>query len=207
MSQYISIDDLLEAVSEESQGKLTNDPTRAFLIGIGDGSTLTFDTPFLRASSITAFVDDVIADPQPTLSRGTGADGVDQVTFTVAPADDDVISGKGDTGAAVRAILLKACVAASNEVDLRLPGTPLTDVVLIEKIKPAALTYARWILRRRRALSETDSIITDLKRADRALERIAEGITVFTGTSGVSATRKISVSSDDIVFGDDAAVL
>lgn len=207
MSQYISIDDLLEAVSEESQGRLTNDPQRAYLIGVGDGSTKTFDTPFIGASTISVLVEDSPAAPQPSLSKGTGANGVDQITFTAAPADGDVISGKGDAGAAVRAILLKACVAASGEVDLRLPGTPLTDEVLIAKIRPAALTYARWILRRRRALSETDTIVTDLKRADRALERIAEGLTPFAGSDGVSTNRKVKISSDELVFGDDAAVL
>ena len=44
--------DLLAALSQDSQAKLTTDTTRRFVVGSGDGLETTFTTPFLEITSI-----------------------------------------------------------------------------------------------------------------------------------------------------------
>ena len=64
-------------------------------VGIGDGSTVTFDLPFKESTlSPLIFVDAALqTDPADySYSAGTGTNGADEITFTTAPALDEVIT-------------------------------------------------------------------------------------------------------------------
>lgn len=204
---YASIEDFLEVLSPDSQAKLTNDPATFWTIGTGDGVVTTFDTPWVRTSSITGLlIAGTPAAPHFTLSRGTGTDGVDRVVFTSAPTG--LIEGKADGGAAVRQVLVECLEKASDDVDGYLPGiTPATDPVVIRKLAPKVLFLARWRLRRRRNLEAKDAERDERKDVIRWLELVAKKPELLTGTSGAASVRKIAIDSDDVVFGDDSAVL
>lgn len=58
-------------------------------VGVGNGSTTVFDLPMKSSSSGTAYV--AGSSAAGTLGAGTGADGRDRFTFSVAPAADAVI--------------------------------------------------------------------------------------------------------------------
>lgn len=74
---------------------------RGALIGLGNGVTTTFDLPSKNTSSGAALVIKVNgtpAAPQPTFSAGTGASGLDQVTFSAAPSNGAVLTEDADSG-------------------------------------------------------------------------------------------------------------
>lgn len=60
-------------------------------IGVGDGSTQTFDLPGKTTTSQTIYVDGV-SEAGVTILTGGGAESSDRVTFTVAPATGEILS-------------------------------------------------------------------------------------------------------------------
>ncbi len=64
-------------------------------VGVGDGSTTVFNLPAENSSAYTVYVDgnaQTGGGVNYTFGDGTGEDGADKVTFTVAPSDGDYIT-------------------------------------------------------------------------------------------------------------------
>jgi hypothetical protein len=62
-------------------------------IGVGDGSTVTFDIPGKSTSAVTIYNNgEAVSAGDYTLLTGGGAESADRVTFDTAPAEGDVIS-------------------------------------------------------------------------------------------------------------------
>lgn len=65
---------------------------RGAFVAIANGVITTFPLPAKNLVSAVIKVNGVAADPQPTLSVGTGPDGNDQAVFAAAPANGAVIT-------------------------------------------------------------------------------------------------------------------
>lgn len=71
---------------------------RGALIGLGNGTTTVFTLPSKGTTGLNVKVNDVTAVPQPAFSAGTGTAGLDQVTFTAAPANGAILTEDADSG-------------------------------------------------------------------------------------------------------------
>lgn len=71
---------------------------RGALIGLGNGSTTVFNLPAKNTSGQTVKVNGTAASPQPTISIGTGPSGLDQATFSSAPANGAVLTLDANAG-------------------------------------------------------------------------------------------------------------
>jgi hypothetical protein len=61
-------------------------------VGVGDGSTLTFNLPCKSSVGVSVYLDSVIQPSGYTLTHLSGADGEDKITFDSAPEAGAVIT-------------------------------------------------------------------------------------------------------------------
>lgn len=181
MARYFSRADLLAAISQDSQAKLSTDPSRVWPIGTGDGVNATFDTPFLEATTLRVLVDGVEAtSPAPTLSRGTGAEGRDQVIFGTAPADGAVVAVSADAKAINADVLDAVATAVSSDMDGYLHAyLPISDAALLATLKYKGVLLAKMRLRGRRNVDVVDAFELEWKAAVRWFEDVAKGAIVL----------------------------
>ncbi len=174
---YATRADLLAALSQDSQARLTTDTTRRFVVGSGDGLETTFTTPFLEVTSIKGYVDGTqVTTPAPTLSRGTGTDGRDEIVFSAAPAGGTTVSVTVDAGAINADVLDAVLVAVSAEIDGYLHAyLPVTDAALLATLKGKAVLLAKVRLRGRRNLDVVDPVELEYRTAVRWLEGVGKG--------------------------------
>lgn len=177
MAVYATRADLLAALSQDSQAKLSTDTSRRWTVGSGDGVETTFTTPFLEATSLKVYVDGaLVTDLAPTLSRGTGTDKRDQVVFATAPAGGAVIAVSADGSAINLDVLDSVLASVSAQIDGYLHAVlPVTDAALLESLRGKAVILARVRLRGRRNLDVVDPVELEWKAAIRWLEMVAEG--------------------------------
>jgi len=177
MAVYATRADLLAALSQDSQAKLSTDTSRRWTVGSGDGVETTFTTPFLEATSLKVYVDvALVTDLAPTLSRGTGTDKRDQVVFATAPAGGAVIAVSADGSAINLDVLDSVLASVSAQIDGYLHAVlPVTDAALLESLRGKAVILARVRLRGRRNLDVVDPVELEWKAAIRWLEMVAEG--------------------------------
>jgi len=173
---YCTLADVLALVSLDQQARLATDQGAVPLATKGDGSALTFDTPFTGATSIVTQVAGV--DKANTLSPGTGTDGVDRVVFAApAPALNDLITAKANIGAVNINVVNQCIVMATNEVKRYLAryGTENLPTDVLATLNSPAIFYARWFLRERRGMNEYAPIIEQKKSVDAWLMGVATG--------------------------------
>lgn len=177
MAVYATRADLLAALSQDSQAKLTTDTTRRFVVGTGDGLETTFTTPFLEVTSIKGYVDGTqVTSPAPTLSRGTGTDGRDEIVFSAAPALGTIVSVTVDAGAINADVLDAVLVAVSAEFDgYLISALPISNTALLASLKAKAIVFAKIKLRGRRNLDVVDPVEMEYRAAVRWFEAVANG--------------------------------
>lgn len=203
MAVYATRADLLAALSQDSQAKLTTDTTRRFVVGTGDGAETTFTTPFLEITSIKGYVDGTqVTTPAPTLSRGTGTDGHDEIVFSAAPGAGTTVSVTVDAGAINADVLDAVLVSVSGTMAKYLSGVdPAILAEHAESLKAMAVLFAQKRLRGRRNLDVVDPIEAECREAERWLLAVAEGKIILSLPS-------ISGSTDEgtYVYGGHTAV-
>lgn len=95
-------------MSMDSQARTTTDPARPVRVGVGDGYTTVFDTPFLEATTLKGFVDGTEVTGT-ALLRASGADDTDQIRFTAAPAAGTIVSVSAN-GTAINLVVLDQAI-------------------------------------------------------------------------------------------------
>lgn len=177
MAAYATRADLLAALSQDSQAKLSTDPSRRWVCGTGDGIATTFTTPFLEITTFKVYVDGTLLTASiPTLSRGTGADSRDRIVFATAPPAGQVVSVSADASAINVDVLDSVLASVSAMIDGYLHAIlPVTDTALLASLKAKAILFAKVTLRGRRNLDVVDPIEMEWKAAVRWLELVAEG--------------------------------
>lgn len=177
---YCTLADVLALVSLDQQARLATDQGAVPLAAKGDGTTLTFDTPFTGATSIKVFIATPV-DPgliiDATMSPGTGLEGVDQVVFTTAPADGASITAQANIGAVNINVVNQCRVLATNEVKRYLPryGTEDLPADVLAILTNPTVFYVRWFLRERRGMNEYSPLIEQKKSVDAWLMGVATG--------------------------------
>ena len=171
-SSYCTRSDVLAILSQDSEARLTTDPTRAVILPLkGDGLATIFDSPFYGATTITATVAGVATAI--TLLPNAGAQGVDQIQFATAPVSGAVIAVKGDQKAIDTSIVDRAIADASDEIDsyarpamsLAGLGWPIADAGVLAMIRPKVVFLVKWRLRRRRDQQEWDPMMAEYRQA------------------------------------------
>lgn len=114
MGDVVVIADLIRAASWDTLARLSSDPSQPYSLGTGNGVTTEWDTPFTRASSLKGYVDGAVVTGT-TLSRGTGAAGVDQIAFPAAPATGKPVSVTADSLAVNTAVVNEAIGDAEKQ--------------------------------------------------------------------------------------------
>lgn len=172
---YCSLADVLALVSLDAQARLATDLGIFVPLGKGDGLTQTFDTPFTGASAIATQV--AGADTPSTLSPGTGADGVDRVTFASPPGVGVLVSGKANIGAVNVAVVNQCRVLATNEVKRYLAryGTENLPADCLAMLNSPTVFYVRWFLRERKNMNDYPPILEQKKSVDAWLMGVATG--------------------------------
>jgi phage gp36-like protein len=176
---YCTLADVLALVSLDAQARLATDAgVQQPLAAKGDGHTVTFDTPFQLATTITTLV--VGALTANTLVPGGATNGNDQVTFASAPASNALITAAADSKAINIAVVDACRLLASNRIKGSLAGyLPADDAPFPAEVaavlQPLAVFFTRWYLRSRRGMNEYDPIIEEYKSADRWLLSVAKG--------------------------------
>lgn len=95
--------------------------------------------------------------PAPTLSRGTGTDGRDEIVFSAAPGAGTTVSVTVDAGAINLNVLDGVLAAVSAEIDGYLQAyLPVTKTGLLATLKGKAVLLAKVKLRGRRNLDVVD---------------------------------------------------
>jgi phage gp36-like protein len=206
MAVYATRADLLSALSYDSQAKLTTDITRKWTVGTGDGVETTFDTPFIEVTSIKGYLDGTqVTSPAPTLSRGTGTGGRDQIVFGSAPALGKVVSVTVDASAINADVLDAVLASVSADFDgYLISALPISDATLLASLEAKAILFARVRLRGRRNLDVVDPIEMEYRAAVRWLEAVAEGKIPLPSpsTSGSSEEGAYVYGSHASVFSD-----
>lgn len=206
MAVYASRADLLAALSQDSQAKLTTDTSRRWVVGTGDGTDTTFDTPFVEVTSIKGYLDGTqVTSPAPILSRGTGTGGRDQIVFEAAPAAGKVASVSVDASAINADVLDAVLTAVSAEFDgYLISALPISDAALLASLKAKAIIFAKIKLRGRRNLDVVDPVEMEYRAAVRWLEAVAEGkIPLPSPSTSVSSEEGAYVyGSHEAVFSD-----
>lgn len=175
MSAYATQQDILEAVAQDSQARLSNDPLSKWQVGIGDGVVTVYTTPFLGATTVTGYVDGVTATL--TLQKGTGPNGVDQVTFAVAPAAGKAVTVAADKDAINATVISKALAEASGTIDRYLSryAKPITDAQALSELRGVCIVIAKYRLRGRRDLAAADPLKDSYREALKWLELVGMG--------------------------------
>lgn len=193
---YCSVDDVLALVSLDAQARLATDPQIAVPLAVkGDGSALTFDTPFRYSTTITATVAGV--PTAVTLSPGTGTDGVDQIIFGAPPALGALIMAKADLNAVNVSVILQCIRLATNKVkgSLARYGTENLPADVLAVVNTPTVFYSRWFLRIRRNMSEYDPIIEEYKSNERWLLSLAQGKIAFPASAPIATAAPPSPSA------------
>lgn len=203
MADYLTRADLLAALSHDSQAKLTTDTARRWVVGVGDGSQTTFDTPFIEVTSIKGYVDGTqMTTPAPTLSRGTGAGERDQIVFSTAPAPGTTVSVTVDAGAKNADVLDAVCASVSSFLSGYVHAyEPISDAAILAALKDKGLLVATVRFRGRRNLDVVDPIEMEYRAAVRWLEAVAEGKIPLP-----SPAASVSSEASVYVYGSHAAV-
>ncbi len=177
MAAYATRADLLAALSQDSQAKLSTDPSRRWVVGTGDGIATTFTTPFLEITTFKVYVDGTLLTASiPTLSRGTGTDGRDRIVFATAPTAGQVVSVSADASAINADVLDAVLASVSASIDKYLNGVgTITGATLLASLKAMAVLFAQKRLRGRRSLDAVDPIEAECREAERWLLAVAEG--------------------------------
>lgn len=173
---YATRSDLLSALSLDSQAKLTNDPLRRWNIGVGDGVTRRWVTPFIETTAFKGYVNAVAVTPDPTVSTGSGSSSRDEVLFSAAPDLNAVVAVTADKDAINADIIDRALLAATETINSYLHAIlPVTDANLLGALRGKAVLLAQMRLRSRRNLDVVDPLEMEWKAAVRWLEGIAKG--------------------------------
>ena len=93
-----ALDQLKGSKSIGSKEELTALGKGLAILGTGDGKKTTFDTPFVRSTELTVFVDGSATSGFNT-AYAAGPRGVEQIKFAVAPKSGAVITAKADPAA------------------------------------------------------------------------------------------------------------
>ncbi|MFA6031117.1 MAG: phage protein Gp36 family protein [Elusimicrobiota bacterium] len=205
MALYTTRARLLAAISQDSQAKLSTDPSRRWVVGTGDGTTTTFTTPFLEVTTFKVYVDGTLLTASiPTLSRGTGTDSRDRIVFATAPTAGQVVSVSADASAINADVLDAAIVSVSGFMEGYLYAIlPVTDTALLASLDDKAIIFVKVRLRGRRNLDVVDPIEMEWKAAVRWLELVAEGkIPISQGTPETT----LDGSAGEFVYGSFAQV-
>ena len=193
---YATRADLLAVLRVDSQAKLTTDPTRKWVVGIGDGATVRFVTPFAEASSVSGFVNGSAATA--TLSRATGTRGRDEVSFSPAPASGAIVTVTVDAGAINADVVDQALTHASDAVaGYFTSGVPAN---LLTRVKRIVVVRAAVLLRGGRNLDLSDPLAMEWKADTSFLEKIAEGKIAVETSTGTGA---FVGGSSTAVFGGE----
>lgn len=201
---YATRADLLAALSQDSQAKLTTDTTRRFVVGSGDGLETTFTTPFVEVTSIKGFVDGTqVTTPAPTLSRGTGTDGRDEIVFSAAPASGTAVSVTVDAGAINAYVLDAVLTSVSGTISKHLSGVdPAIVSEHAESLRAMAVLFAQKRLRGRRNLDVVDPIEAECRENERWLLAVAKGdIVLHLGAADPEIEAEGLSGSEPPVFG------
>jgi phage gp36-like protein len=176
---YCTLADVIALVSLDAQARLATDAgVQQPLADKGDGSQVTFNTPFQLATTITTLVGGALTAN--TLIPGGATNGNDQVTFATHPANNALITAAADAKA-INISVVDACrLLASNRIKGSLAGyLPADDAPFPPEVQavlqPLAVFFTRWYLRSRRGMNEYDPIIEEYKSADRWLLAVAKG--------------------------------
>ena len=160
--------------------------------------------PFLEITTLKAFVDgEEVSSPAPTLSRGTGTDGRDQVTFATAPVDRAVIAVSADAKAINADVLDAIAAAVSADMDGYLHAyLPISDPALLATLKYKGVLLAKMRARGRRNVDVVDAFELEWKAAVRWFEDVAKGAIVLNlSTEDPEADADGLVGSEPPVFG------
>lgn len=181
---YATRSDLLSALSLDSQAKLSNDPLRRWNIGIGDGVTDRFVTPFIETTTFAGYVDGVLVTPAPDVSTGTGSALRDEAVFDTAPASSTVVAVTADRDAINADVIDRALLSATETINGYLHALlPVTDAYLLESLRGKSVLLAQMRLRSRRSLDVVDPLELEWKAAVKWLELVAAGkIPITSGT-------------------------
>lgn len=173
MGDVVVIADLTRAASWDTLARLSSDPSQPHSLGTGNGVTTSWDTPFTRASSLKGYVDGAVVTGA-TLSRGTGAASVDQITFPAAPATGKPVAVTADALAVNTAVVDDAIADAEQQAGGAYSRVgrawPPTGTAL-EAEQPFIEDLALALLRERRSLDPTERD----KRAFQHFDDIAMG--------------------------------
>lgn len=197
-----SRESILVALAADRQAQATNDPLRRAQLGLADGATTTFLTPYVEATTLVVYLSGVKQDTGWALSSGTGTDGRDRVVFTLPPA-----SGMVSASADNRAINLPVLDATREDAWQTVarympPGTDLTNADLLAKLVPIAVRQVKLAFRGRRDQDVPDAFDMAVKADFEWLRSVRDGkVSVpVTGTASGSPT-EVLAGSEPEAFG------
>ena len=180
MAIYANRTALRAACRKDSLAKLTVDPTVTEVIGTGNGTETTFQTPFESVTTAKVYVNGLAVTTGWALSRATGTDNRDEIEFTAPPALGAVISASADAAA----IHADDCDAVLASVSADIEGylhayLPITDAALLASLGQKTVLLSRVRLRGRRNLDVVDPVEMEYRAAVRWLEDVAKGAIVL----------------------------
>lgn len=182
---YCTVADVLAIVSADALARLATDPQVAVPFSAkGDGTTVTFETPFAYSTAITTFVAGVATAN--TLIPGAAPDGNDQVTFSPAPALGALITGFANIGAVNTQVVQQAIANASDDITGYLARYGPLPQAALDVVRPRAVFLVRWKIRQRRSMEEWDPIRDDFKRLQSWLEKVAMGKIALPATTPIA---------------------
>lgn len=200
---YATRSDLLSAVSLDSQAKQTNDPSRRWNIGVGDGVTRRWVTPFIETTTFTGYVNGLAVTPSPSVSTGSGSSSRDEAVFSAAPSLNAVVAVTADKDAINADIVDRALLAGAEMINTYLHAIlPVTDPNLLGVLRDKNVLFARVRLRGRRNLDVVDPVEMEYRTAVRWLEGVAKGdIVLWTGQGAPEDEAEALSGSEPPVFG------
>lgn len=197
---YATRADLIAALSQDSQARLSNDPLRKWGLGRTDGTTRTWTTPFLEATTAKVYLDGVEQTTGWSLSRATGADGEDQIVFATAPTTGKALTVTADKDAINLSVLEEVLDDVSAEMDSYLLAfLPISDATLLASLRSKAVVLARVKLRERRNIEVPEALARSWESAMDWLKG------VFSGKYPLPIELP-STSDDDAAFGSEDPV-
>lgn len=197
---------LLRALSLDSQARTTTDPNRPVQVGTGDGVTRVFDTPFLEATTLKGYVGGALVTGT-VLKKATGADGVDQIQFSTAPASGEAVSVSADGLAINLAVLEEVLDQAEAEMEgsVRSAGYswPVTGDAL-RILTPKIVSEVKELLRFRRDLDVPRNAAgrtpQEQWRFELATGKVRLPINTPVESQSLSSTESLAYGSDETVF-------
>ncbi len=175
----------------------------AEVIGTGDGTETTFQTPFESVTMAKVYVNGSAVTTGWALSRATGTDNRDEIVFTAPPALGAVISASADAAA----IHADDCDAVLASVSADIEGylhayLPITDAALLASLRQKTVLLSRVRFRGRRNLDVVDPVEMEYRAAVKWLEGVAKGDIVLNLTaSDPEIDAEGLFGSEPVVFG------